>query len=115
MADVCVWFNPGCSKCRAAKDILDQRGVDAEYRHYLDDAPSVGELRRLLSLLGTDDPRAIARTGEPRWQELGLDDRAGDDVLEAMAANPVLIERPIVIRGDHAVIGRPPERVTELL
>ena len=110
-----VWFNPACSKCRTTQGILQERGVDADYVRYLDSAPSKDELRRVLGLLGADSPRAIARTGEAVWEELGLADASDDEILDAMVANPILIERPIVIRGDRAVIGRPPENVLDLL
>lgn len=113
--DVTVWFNPSCSKCRGAKELLEERGVDASYLRYLDEAPSRQDLEEVLRLLGTDDPRAIARTGEDRWAELGLDDAGPEEILTAMAANPVLIERPIVIRGDRAVVARPPEKLLDLL
>jgi arsenate reductase len=113
--DVTVWFNPRCSKCRTTQAILEEHGVEADYVRYLESAPSVAELRRVLAMLGTDDPRALARRGEDRWKELGLGEATDDEVLEAMAANPVLIERPVVIRGDRAVIGRPPENVLALL
>jgi arsenate reductase len=115
MADVTLWHNPRCSKSRAAQAILDERGIDATVVRYLDEAPSRAELERVLGLLGTDDPTAIARRGEDRWKELGLDGADRDAVLDAMAANPILIERPIVIRGDRAVVGRPPEKILELL
>ena len=110
-----VWFNPSCSKCRGARDLLGERGVDAEYVQYLQDTPSREELERVLALLGFDDPRAMMRTGEPVYKELGLASADRDALLDAMVANPILIERPIVIRGDRAVIGRPPERLLELL
>jgi arsenate reductase len=113
--EVCVWFNPRCSKCRGARDLLEERGVDATYVHYLDEAPTREELERVLELLGTDDPRAITRTGEAVYRELGLADAGRDELLEAMAANPILIERPIATRGGRAVVGRPPERVLDLL
>lgn len=115
MSDVTVWFNQSCSKCRTTQGILAERGVDAEYVRYLEQTPSKDELRRVIALLGVDGPRAIARTGESVWKELGLDDAGDDELLDAMVANPILIERPIVIRGDRAVIGRPPENVLELL
>src|SRR5712691_2373057 len=98
MADVTVWFNPRCSKCRTAQGLLQERGVDADYVRYLDAAPSRAELERVLGLLGTDDPTDIARRGEARWKELGLATASRDEILDAMAANPILIERPIVIR-----------------
>ena len=115
MADVTVWFNPKCSKCRTAQGILAEKGVDAEYVRYLESSPSRDELERVLKLLGTDDPMTIVRTGEDRWKELTVDRADRDAVLDALAANPVLIERPIVIRGDKAVVARPPEKVLELL
>jgi arsenate reductase len=115
MSDVTVWFNAQCSKCRTTQGILAERGVDAEYVRYLEQTPSKEDLRRVLAMLGTDDPRAIARTSESVWSELGLADRSNDEILDAMVANPILIERPIVIRGDRAVVARPPEKVLELL
>jgi arsenate reductase len=115
MADLTVWFNPNCSKCRTAHGLLAGRGVDANYVRYLDDAPSRADLERVLALLGTDDPRAITRTGERLYAELGLEGADRDAVLDALAAHPVLIERPIAIRGDRAVVARPPERILELL
>jgi arsenate reductase (glutaredoxin) len=113
--DLTVWFNPRCSKCRDARDLLDERGVAARYVRYLDEAPSRAELERVLGLLGTDDPRAILRAGEPLAAELGLATAGRDAILDAMAANPILIERPIAILGDRAVVGRPPERVLDLV
>jgi arsenate reductase len=116
MADeVTMWFNPNCSKCRGAKDILDGEQVSCEIVRYLQDAPSRAELERVMGLLGIDDPREMMRTGESVYKELGLKDVEGAALLDAMAAHPILIERPIVISGDRAVIGRPPERVRELL
>ena len=115
MADVTVWFNPKCSKCRTAQGILAERGVDADYVRYLESAPARAELERVLGLLGTDDPMANVRTGEDRWKELGVDGNDRDAVLDALAENPILIERPIVIRGDKAVVARPAEKVLDLL
>jgi arsenate reductase (glutaredoxin) len=110
-----VWFNAACSKCRTTQGILSERGIDATYVHYLRDTPPRAELERVLRLMGTDDPRTIARTSEPQWRELDLDTKTGDEILDAMVANPILIERPIVIVGDRAVVARPPERVLEIL
>jgi arsenate reductase len=110
-----VFFNPQCSKCRTTQGILAERGVDADYVRYLDTAPARDELERVMGLLGIDDPRQMMRTGEPVYAELGLATAGRDELLEAMATNPILIERPIVIIGDRAVIARPPERVLELL
>ncbi len=113
--DVHVYFNPRCSKCRDARRLLEDRGVAAEYVRYLDEAPSREELERVMGLLGIDDPRAMMRTGEPVYAELGLAGADRDTLLDAMVANPILIERPIVIQGDRAVIARPPERLLDLL
>src|SRR5687768_12535665 len=111
MDDVTVWFNPRCSKCRTAQGILVEHGIEADYVRYLDSAPTRDELERVLKMLGTDDPMAIVRTGEERWKELGLDPTDGEAILDALAENPILIERPIVIRAGRAVVARPPEKV----
>jgi arsenate reductase len=113
--DVTVWFNPGCSKCRGARDILAEHGVDADYVRYLEDTPTREELERVMAMLGIDDPRAMMRTDEDVYGELGLAAATRDQLLDAMVEHPILIERPIVIRGDRAVIARPPERLLELL
>ena len=115
MAEVTIWHNPRCSKSRQAQALLEERGVDANVVRYLDDTPSRAEIERVLGLLGTDDPATIARTGEAVWKDLGLDGADRDRILDAMAEHPILIERPIVIRGDRAVVGRPPEKVLDLL
>jgi arsenate reductase len=113
--EVTMWFNPSCSKCRGARDLLDQEGVSCEIVRYLDDAPSRAEIERVLKLLGTDDPRTMMRTGEDVYKELDLASADRDALLDAMAKHPILIERPIVIKGDRAVIARPPEKLRELL
>lgn len=115
MADACVLFNPSCSKCRGAKDILAERGIDAEYVEYLQEPPSLDDLERYMRLLGIDDPREMMRTGESAYRELGLADADRDRLLEAITENPILLERPIVIVGDRAVIARPPEKLIDLL
>ena len=115
--DTTVWFNPSCSKCVGARELLAEKGVDASYYQYLQEAPSRDELVRVLGLLGfSDDPRRLMRTGEAVYESLGLASVTDRDALiDAMVEHPILIERPIVIRGDRAVIGRPPERLLELL
>jgi arsenate reductase (glutaredoxin) len=112
--DVLVYFNPNCSKCRGARNLLGERGVDADYFRYLDDAPSRQELERVMGLLGIDDPRQMMRTGEDVYKELDLAGADSDALPDAMTKHPILIERPIVIRGDRAVIARPPEKLLDL-
>ncbi len=110
-----VFFNPDCSNCRTAAGILAERGVEANYIRYLESAPTRADLEAVLVKLGTDDPRDIVRTREPVYAELDLDHADRDGLLDAMAANPILIQRPIVIHGDRAVVARPAERLLELL
>lgn len=110
-----VWHNPSCSKSRGALALLDEHGISPALVRYLDDVPDRAALEDVLRKLGTDDPRAIMRTGEARYRELGLDDADRDALLDALVAEPALIERPIVVVGDRAVIARPPEKLLELL
>jgi arsenate reductase (glutaredoxin) len=108
-----LWHNPKCSKSRAAKAILDQHGVAYVERRYLEDPPDVDTLNRVLTFLGKE-PWDITRMGEDRAKELRLKEQSRDraEWLSLLVANPILIERPILITGDgRAVIGRPPEVV----
>lgn len=111
-----LFHNPRCSKSREALALLRERGIEPEVVEYLKQPPSAAEIDRLLRLLGME-PRQLIRRGEVVYKELGLDDpglpRAA--LIEAMANQPILIERPIAMRGGRAVLGRPPERVLELL
>ena len=112
-----LWHNPRCSKSRAAKAILDERGVAYVERRYLDDAPTAEELDRVLTALGKE-PWDIARLGEPVAGELGLKGWEHDRArwIAAMVEHPILIERPILVSDDgRAVLGRPPEDVVTLL
>jgi arsenate reductase len=110
-----IYVNPSCSKCRTALSLLDEHGFQAETILYLDEPPTVADLKRLMELLAIDDPRLMMRTGEPVYAELALDDVVGDALLEAITNHPILLERPIFVVGDRAVIARPPERLLELL
>jgi arsenate reductase len=111
-----LYHNPRCSKSRGALDLLRARRIEPEIAAYLEEAPSIDALRDLLRMLGIG-ARGLLRTGEPEYEALGLHDATLDDdaLLRAMASHPVLIERPIFVHGGRAVIGRPPERVLELL
>lgn len=112
-----IWFNPSCSKCVASEELLNAAGVAYTERRYLDDPPTVAELDRVLGLLGIE-PWDLTRMDEPRAVELGLAAAPRDRAawLEVLAANPVLVQRPIVVTDDgRAVIGRPPERILDVL
>ena len=111
-----LYHNTRCSKSRGALELLNARGLEPELVYYLETPPSPAELRELLRMLGTG-ARGLLRTGEPEYAELGLDDPSlGEDALiAAMAAHPKLIERPVFVHDGRAVIGRPPERVLEIL
>jgi arsenate reductase len=109
---IVLLHNPRCSKSRAARALLEERGVAFVERRYLEDPLSPAELSELAARLGRP-AREWARRGEAAWT-LG-DAPADAAVLAAMAAHPILIERPILVRGRRAIVGRPPERVLELL
>ncbi len=115
MSDVCVLFNPSCSKCRAVKGALSERNVEVDYVEYLDAVPSRAELKDIVRKLGISSPREMMRTGEPVYQQLALHDADDERLIDAMLAHPILIERPIVIRGDRAIIARPPEKLLAFL
>src|SRR3954471_19394490 len=107
--------NPRCSKSRAALEIVREAGVEMPVREYLREPLSVDELRAIVATLGVR-PIKIVRRGEAQYAALGLSEATPDDeVLRAMAEHPILIERPIVVRGGRAVVGRPPELVREIL
>jgi arsenate reductase len=115
MGELSLYFNPRCSKCRTARGLLDERDIDAHVIEYLKAPPTVPELRVLMGQLDISDPRQMMRTGEDIYASLGLADLSGDALLEAIAAHPVLLERPIVVRDGRAVIARPPELLLNLL
>lgn len=112
---VTIYHNPRCSKSRQTLALLEEKGVAADVVLYLETAPTTDEIKSLMAKLGLDDPRAMMRTKEAVYKELGLADKDGDDLIAAMAANPILIERPIVVKGNQARFGRPPEQVLEIL
>lgn len=114
MAEVTIYHNPRCSKSRETLALLRERGIDPVVVDYLRDPPDVTTLRRLLRQLGLA-PRQLLRAKEAK--AVGLDDPALDDaaMIAGMAANPAVIERPIVVAGDRARLGRPPQAVLDLL
>lgn len=116
MTDLTLYHNPRCSKSRGALELLEARGLQPQVVRYLETPPSAIELRSLLGKLGIG-ARGLLRTGEDEYKALNLGDSAlsDDQLIDAMVTHPKLIERPILIVGDKAVIGRPPEKVLELL
>ncbi len=113
--DITIYHNPRCSKSRAALELLRARGVEPNIVEYLKTPPSKEQLLAILDMLGIRAPD-LARRNEEAWRQAGLDDESTDDaIVDAMVSHPVLIERPIVVRGDRAVIGRPPENVNALI
>jgi arsenate reductase len=110
-----IWHNPRCSKSRQTLSLLREHGVDPLVVEYLKNPPAAKELRGVLKKLGVE-PRGLMRTQESIYRELGLDGVVEDDALiDAMVAHPKLIERPVVVRGNRAALGRPPENVLALL
>ncbi|UWQ30949.1 arsenate reductase (glutaredoxin) [Leisingera sp. M523] len=112
---ITYWHYPKCSKSRAGLALIEESGADVQTRVYLEDAPSVAELKTVQTALGVLAIEMV-RTGEKVFKELGLTkDSTEEELLAAMAANPILIERPIAIKGGKAVIGRPTEAIETLL
>lgn len=111
---VTFYHNPRCSKSRAALDLLRQRGIEPNVVEYLKTPPSAGELRRILGLLGLP-PRGLLRAKEARDAGLGDPGLSDDALIAGMVANPIVIERPIVVAGNRARLGRPPEAVLEIV
>ncbi|MCB1866024.1 MAG: arsenate reductase (glutaredoxin) [Chromatiales bacterium] len=111
-----LYHNPRCSKSRQALALLQEHGVEPRVIEYLKSPPDAKTLDALLKQLGLE-PRELMRRKEAEYRELGLDDPGlgRDELIAAMVANPRLIERPIVVHGRRAVLGRPPERVLELV
>ena len=115
MQGITIWHNPRCSKSRATLALLEAQGHEPQVVLYLDNPPSVKELKAVLKSLDCK-PRELMRTKESLYRELGLADEQNDQALiRAMNENPKLIERPVVMRGNRAAIGRPPENVLRLL
>jgi arsenate reductase (glutaredoxin) len=111
-----LWHNPRCSKSRQTLELLKAQGITPSIRLYLQDPPSQSELATVLKALDFN-PRQLIRTKESEYKELGLQSPGISDnaLLEAMVSHPRLIERPIVLHGERAAVGRPPENVLEIL
>jgi arsenate reductase len=115
MQEVKIWHNPKCSKSREAMEILQDNNCEAEVVKYLEEKPDAKKIKAILKMLGIK-PRELMRTKEDIYKELNLNSEKSDEALiEAMAKHPKLIERPIIIKGERAIIGRPTERIAEFL
>lgn len=117
MKNVTIYHNPRCSKSRETLALLEQHGVTPDVVLYLETPPSVDELKTLLKELGFGSARELMRQKEDLYKALNLADASlsEEQLLQAMVTNPKLIERPIVVKGNQARIGRPPEQVLEIL
>ena len=112
---ITYWHNPRCSKSRAGLALLQDRGMEFETRLYLKDAPSLEEIKQVQAALGVD-PIDMMRNKDALFKELGLSKESSHEELQiAMANNPALIERPIAILAEKAVIGRPTEALEALI
>lgn len=111
-----IYHNPRCSKSRQTLQLLEARDIQPEVVEYLKTPPDRAELKRILKLLGRS-PRELMRTQEAEYKTSGADNPDLDDnaLIDIMVANPRLIERPIVVTGTRAALGRPPESVLEIL
>lgn len=114
---ITIYHNNRCSKSRDTLALLQQKGIVPTIVAYLDTPPDAATLRSLLEKLGLADARALMRKGEAEYKELNLANPSlsQDALIDAMAAHPKLIERPIVVNGNKAAIGRPPENVLTIL
>ncbi len=113
---VSIYHNPRCSKSRQTLALLEEKGITPEVVLYLENTPKAEELEDILEKLGIS-ARELLRSGEDAYKELNLKDKSLDDaaLIEAMTNHPKLIQRPIVVNGDKAALGRPPEQVLDIL
>lgn len=114
--EVRIYHNPRCSKSRQALELLRSNGIEPVVIEYLKTPPGLQEINQLLGKLGAD-PRQLMRTNEPEYKALNLD-REGisrEELIQALHENPKLLQRPVVVTTDKAVIGRPPEKVLEII
>lgn len=116
MTDLTLYHNPRCSKSRGALQLLEDRGLTPTVVRYLDTPLDATQLQQLLGKLGIS-ARQLLRTGEDEYRTLNLADEhlSEQQLIEAIVAHPKLMERPILAVGDRAVIGRPPEKILEVL
>ena len=116
MTNVTIYHNPRCSKSRATLALLEANGINPEIIFYQETPPDVKQLKTLLKKLNLNI-RDLLRKNEPEYEELGLDDEtlADEIVLDLLSKHPKLLQRPIVVSGNHAIICRPPENVLKFI
>lgn len=115
MKKVTLYYNPRCAKCREALCLLEEKGIEPEIKEYLKTPPSENELKDVLKKLGIK-PIELIRTKEPLYIEKYKGKKYSDaEWVQILCNNPVLIERPIAIEGNKAIIGRPPEKIRSLI
>jgi len=115
MSQVVIWHNPRCSKSREALKIVQESGLESEVVKYLEETPSKEDIKKVLSMLGMS-ARELMRVKEDIYKELNLKEESDEEkLIEAMAANPKLIERPVVIKDGKAALGRPPQNIEDFL
>ncbi|MCE9948960.1 arsenate reductase (glutaredoxin) [Hafnia paralvei] len=114
---VTIYHNPRCSKSRETLTLLQEQGIEPQIIQYLDTSPDAATLKTLLKDLGFSSARQLMRHKEDIYKELNLADESltEDQLIDAMVNHPKLIERPIVVKGKKARIGRPPEQILEIL
>ena len=113
---VTIFHNPRCSKSRQTLSLIQEKNIDINIIEYLKTPPDISQLKQMLKKLGYE-PRQLMRKSEQIYQDfdLGNENKTAEDLIKAMEQNPILIERPIVLSGEKAVIGRPPESVLNIL
>ena len=116
MSTTRIYLNPNCSKCKLSMQLLDDKGIKPKVTEYLNEPPGIDELKNILKLLSLE-PRELMRQHEAPYKELNLADESlsRDALIQAMIDNPILIERPIIIHNGKATIGRPPEKILDIL
>ncbi len=116
MADITIYHNPNCSKSRATLALLEENGIKPEIIYYLETPPGIDELKGILKKLGMQ-LADILRRSEEGFDTLGLDDETLSEEIafDLLQKHPHLLQRPVVVKGDKAIIGRPPENVLSLI
>jgi arsenate reductase len=116
MEKVIIWHNPKCSKSNQAKNILESKELDIEYFEYLNENITPSQIKQVMKMLEIDDIRSMLRSKEDEYKTLNINNKelSQDDIIELVIKTPKLIERPIVIKDNKAIIARPMENIQKL-